>query len=103
MPDFWYEQKFDLGNGEKFSLMHIDSCFLLCEIISKQKSLYFERLDADSKNVFQKNCEHTDDPTYRIKADEQMKWIKEISEANLQDSSIAWKASFMHHPMYAIT
>jgi hypothetical protein len=32
MPDFWYEQKFDLGNGEKISLMHIDSCFLLCEI-----------------------------------------------------------------------
>jgi hypothetical protein len=30
MPNWWYENKFDIGGGEKLSLMHIDSCFMIC-------------------------------------------------------------------------
>ena len=52
MKDFYYESQFDIGAGEKLSLMHVDSCFLLCETVMRDKEAYFEKLDDESKNVF---------------------------------------------------
>ena len=33
MDNNYYEKVWDIGNGEKFSLMQIDSCLLLCQSI----------------------------------------------------------------------
>ena len=64
MRDNFYESQFDIGKGKKISLMHVDSCFLLCATVTKNKTAYFESLDDETKKIFATNCDEPDDPIY---------------------------------------
>jgi hypothetical protein len=58
MPTNYYEKQFEIGpNGEKFALLQLDSCYLLCETVAKDKEKYFELLDDHSKHIFESKCE----------------------------------------------
>jgi hypothetical protein len=35
MENNYYLKEWDIGGGEKFSLVQIDSCFLLCQTIGR--------------------------------------------------------------------
>lgn len=50
MPYFYYEKLFDIGQNKKFSLLQLDSCFLLCESVGKTKS--FAQLDHDTQLAY---------------------------------------------------
>mmetsp|Transcript_42673 Transcript_42673/g.65459 ORF Transcript_42673/g.65459 Transcript_42673/m.65459 type:complete len:251 (+) Transcript_42673:397-1149(+) len=95
MDYYYYEKQFDLGNGEKFALTNVDSCFLLCATVTGNEDLYYERLDEDSKATYA-SC----DPDMTAQANKMMAWIEDTLKAQAEDPSVVWKASNMHHPMY---
>lgn len=84
MDTLYYEKEFNIGeNGEKFSLLQIDSCFLLCETIGngpahRNKTLVLASLDADSRGVYESRCEG--DQSFVKGGNEMMKWIDETLE-----------------------
>jgi len=58
MPSQYYVQEFPLNpKGEKFLLVQVDSCFLLCETMKKNPESFKARLDEDSKKIFESRCE----------------------------------------------
>jgi len=96
----YYEKVFDVGpTGEKFSLLQVDSCYLLCETVGPNKEKYYDRLDEDSKAVFDTRCENS---TFTPKSNEMMKWLDETMLRQSLNPEIIWKASSMHHPMFGV-
>lgn len=52
MPSLFYDKLFDIGNGKKFGVLFIDSCFLLCSNYSYNEDqdtspLYTKYIDRD--------------------------------------------------------
>ena len=101
MPNNYYRQDFPIGaNGEKFSLLHVDSCFLLCAEVHQDFETLYPLLDHESKEVFDSNCEKGSD--YHVQSSQMMDWIVEQMNDQSADPNIIWKASTMHHPMFAM-
>lgn len=34
MPNLYYKQEYDMGNGKKFGMLYVDSCLMLCSNFS---------------------------------------------------------------------
>jgi len=101
MPGNYYEKQFEIGpNGEKFALLQVDSPYLLCETVGKNREKYFHMLDDHTKMIFESRCEG--DQTFVQRGNEQMEWIKKTMTEQSQDDKIVWKASSMHHPMFGM-
>jgi predicted phosphodiesterase len=102
MPSNYYDTKWTVGpNGEQFGVLHIDSCFLLCETIGKNPySTLF--LDKDTMKVQARKCEHKQDAEYMLKANQQMEWIKKMMVSYKQNNKMVWKATTMHHLMFGL-
>lgn len=82
MPGHYYEKTFGFGsNGEKLSLLQVDSCYLLCG-------------DPESQE-----CE---DLSFEAKARDQQQWLNEVLKRQSSDSSLIWKATSLHHPMFSL-
>ena len=98
MPSNYYEKQFEIGpNGEKFSLLQVDSCYLLCETVSKNPNKYLHLLDLHSQEIYLSKCEG--DTPYVKHGNDMMKWIDKVTQ---YDPKVLWKASSMHHPMFGL-
>ena len=103
MPSNYYEKQFQVGpNGEKFSLLQLDSCYFLCETVGNNKAKYFELLDLESQEIYADRCEHEFETTFKDNSNLMMQWLDKTNKRNLNDPSIIWKASSMHHPMFGM-
>jgi len=80
MDHFYYEKEFDLGNGEKFSLLNVDSCLLLCETVSRNPEKYYPSLDDDSREIYGA-C----DPDRTSEANKMMEWLNSTMTRTGQD------------------
>ena len=93
MPANYSERRFEIGpNGEKFSLLSVDSCYLLCQKSDRAKD-YFDGKFYKSKGI----CH---DDISLEEASKMMSWLNETLKHQSQDDSIVWKASQMHHFMF---
>jgi hypothetical protein len=53
MDGLWYEKQFKVGkNGEKMSLMMVDSCLLICASLINKKDKKLLNLDEETREVF---------------------------------------------------
>ena len=103
MESNFYEKQFTIGpNGEKLSLLMLESCYFLCETVGNNKDEYFKSLDIESQEIYSNRCDHKSDKTYKKLSNEMIKWLDEKIAANEKDSDIIWKASSMHHPMFGM-
>lgn len=58
MDGLYYEKQFVVGkNGEKFALLNVDSCLLLCDTLIKDEMKGFDKLDQETTEVFLSWCE----------------------------------------------
>jgi len=58
MDGLYYKKEFVIGpNQEKFGLLAVDSCLLLCHELLTTDKKNFERYDEESKAVFLSWCE----------------------------------------------
>ena len=62
MESNYYVKEWDVGGGEKFSLMQVDSCLLLCESIgnsplTQNNFIFLMSLDSESREIYQNRCE----------------------------------------------
>lgn len=70
MPANYNERRFEIGpNGEKFSLLSVDSCYLLCQKSDRDKD-YFDGKFYKSKGI----CH---DETSLEEASKMMSWLNE--------------------------
>ena len=74
-PNQYYEKEFEISNGKKFSLLQVDSCFLLCETIGKDPAKFLMNLDDHTRKVYESRCEG--DQTFIDKGNEMMGWIRD--------------------------
>lgn len=101
MPANYYHKTFDLNSqGDKFSLLAIDSCFYLCETVARDKEKYLPLLSETSKKLYYEKCE--EGHTYVDWGNKQMAWIAKTIDEVKSDPSIKWKAITAHHPMFGI-
>mmetsp|Transcript_11171 Transcript_11171/g.18773 ORF Transcript_11171/g.18773 Transcript_11171/m.18773 type:complete len:385 (-) Transcript_11171:28-1182(-) len=102
--NWYYEKQFEVGpNGEKFSLLNLDSCFMLCETINSKPDLKQDllmQLDDHSREIIDSKCDFAAE--YVQRGNEQMAWIKKTVAANRNDEKIVWRASNMHHPLFGL-
>jgi len=57
MESNYYLKEWDIGGGEKFSLLQVDSCLLLCESIgngplAQKNFIFLASLDSESREIY---------------------------------------------------
>jgi len=96
----YYEAIFNVtSDGKKFSLLQVDSCYLLCETVGKNPKRYFDYLEDESQETYVSKCENK---TWAQPGNDMMTWLDESMMKQNEDPNIIWKASGMHHPMFAV-
>lgn len=101
MDSLYYEKQFKVGpDGEKLSLMAIDSCFLICEDVGPDDDAYISSLDGDSLDFYNNKCKIDD--VYMDKNLEMKEWINQTMTQQIKDDSIVWKSTNMHHMMFGL-
>ena len=100
MPHFYYKEEIVVGDdGEKFGMLVIDSCLLLCS--EKIGQLDFQSLGQEMSDIFKMTCElNAMGKSYKRESAQMMKWIDETMKEWDKDPKVIWRASVQHHPIY---
>lgn len=107
MPDLYYSRLFDLGNGKKLGALFLDTCLALCSNYSYAGGSGGQLLNEGDMTLSPEmerlkfgviNCS---DPWTINKGNEMYQWVNQTLTSWSQDSSIVWRTSTQHHPMFS--
>lgn len=100
----YYQTMFEVGpQGEMMALLHVDSCFLLCENVGKivSKSIgHTYVLDKDGHHFYKNACEG--DQTFVHLGNKMMTELDEALIDQSEQKKIIWKGSVMHHMLFGL-
>lgn len=117
MPDLYYNRTFDIGNGNKFGALFVDTCLALCANYSYSGDTGGKLLSTNTQE--QDEVAHEDwllspefknlrfgvvncsDPFTVKRGEDMFKWINETLAEWKKDESVVWTASIQHHPMFS--
>lgn len=91
----WYEKQFTVGeNGEKISVVNLDSCLAMCAAAVDRPELDRSLMDEHTKGLLTL-CQQGGD--WEPAARAQQAWLADLVESQLKDDKIIWKTTNMHH------
>ncbi|CDW81744.1 acid phosphatase [Stylonychia lemnae] len=104
MPNLYYSKLFDIGNGKKLGIIFVDSCLALCSNYSFADDHNSSRTPHDNEYASEQHFQLVDrmcnDPRTLDLGAEMFQWMKDTMNQWDDDSSIIWKATVQHHPLF---
>lgn len=101
MDNLYYSKTFEIGkNGEKFALLAVDSCLLLCDTLLNKGTQNLKKLDDETQAVFMSWCDGHG--PYEEEGRKMMVWLNSTLNEQSADPSIVWKASTQHYPLFGM-
>ena len=99
MPDLYYSKLFDIGNNKKFGVLFVDSCLALCSNYSFANGTGGHLLFSSPEVRILKDVT-CGDPVITAKGNDMFTWMNGVMEEWDKDTSIVWKATVQHHPLF---